>query len=125
MRLIGPNCLGVISPANRVILCSSPALDVGTLPVGRIGLVSQSERAIATAPVTPARARALLASLAIWPVLTGYRGQSLAVAAVVDALVRVSWLAHDLGEADFELDVNPMLVNERTCCTVDARLRRE
>ncbi|MFP5405418.1 MAG: CoA-binding protein, partial [Gammaproteobacteria bacterium] len=28
MRLIGPNCLGIISPANRVVLCSSPALDV-------------------------------------------------------------------------------------------------
>ena len=84
-----------------------------------------AERAIATAPVTPAHARALLASLAIWPVLTGYRGQSLAVDAVVDAIVRVSWLAHDLGEAEFELDVNPLLVNERACCAVDARLRRE
>ena len=48
MRLIGPNCLGVISPANRVILCSSPALDVETLPVGRIGLVSQSGALMAT-----------------------------------------------------------------------------
>jgi len=48
MRLIGPNCLGVISPANHVVLCSSPALDVESLPVGRIGLVSQSGALMAT-----------------------------------------------------------------------------
>jgi len=42
MRLIGPNCLGVISPANRLVLCSSPALDVESLPVGPVGFITQS-----------------------------------------------------------------------------------
>src|SRR5258708_5596338 len=42
MRLIGPNCLGLISPANRVVLCSSPALEVDTLPADPIGFASQS-----------------------------------------------------------------------------------
>src|SRR5215469_7477443 len=31
MRLIGPNCLGLISPANRVVLCSSPSLEIDEL----------------------------------------------------------------------------------------------
>jgi acyl-CoA synthetase (NDP forming) len=48
MRLIGPNCLGVISPANRVVLCSSPALEVDTLRVDPIGLASQSGALMAT-----------------------------------------------------------------------------
>lgn len=42
MRLIGPNCLGLISPANRLVLCSSPALNVPALIEAPIGFVSQS-----------------------------------------------------------------------------------
>lgn len=42
MRLLGPNCLGLISPANHLVLCASPALYVDRLAPGRIGLVSQS-----------------------------------------------------------------------------------
>jgi len=48
MRLIGPNCLGMISPANKVVLCSSPALDAEVLPVGPIGFASQSGAMMAT-----------------------------------------------------------------------------
>lgn len=42
MRLIGPNCLGMISPANRLVLCSSPALEVDALIESPIGFLSQS-----------------------------------------------------------------------------------
>ncbi len=42
MRLIGPNCLGLISPANKLVLCSSPALNVEQLIEAPIGFVSQS-----------------------------------------------------------------------------------
>lgn len=42
MRLIGPNCLGLISPANRLVLCSSPALNVDRLIEAPIGFISQS-----------------------------------------------------------------------------------
>ena len=84
-----------------------------------------TDRAIASAPLAAADVKALLSTLAIWPVLAGYRGQALAQEAVVDAIVRISWLAHDMGESDFELDVNPLLVNAGACCAVDARLRRE
>lgn len=48
MRLIGPNCLGIISPANSLTLCASPALFVNKLPKGRIGMVSQSGALMAT-----------------------------------------------------------------------------
>lgn len=42
MRIIGPNCMGLISPAGRLALCSSVVLDTAKLVPGRIGLVSQS-----------------------------------------------------------------------------------
>jgi len=48
MRLLGPNCLGVISPANRLVLCSSPALEIDELGVDPIGFVSQSGALMAT-----------------------------------------------------------------------------
>lgn len=42
MRLIGPNCLGMISPVNELVLCSSPALNVESLIKSPIGFISQS-----------------------------------------------------------------------------------
>ncbi|MGX5658870.1 acetate--CoA ligase family protein [Castellaniella ginsengisoli] len=48
MRLIGPNCLGLVSPANRLVMCSSPAMDVDRLVESPIGFVSQSGALMAT-----------------------------------------------------------------------------
>jgi len=79
--------------------------------------------AIARAPVHPDHIRNLLATLPIWPVLKGYRGRALALDAVVDAIHRVSWLACDLGDRDFELDINPLIVGREACRAVDGRLR--
>ncbi len=42
MRIIGPNCMGLINPASHLTLCSSIVLDTERLLTGRIGLVSQS-----------------------------------------------------------------------------------
>jgi len=42
MRIIGPNCMGLINPGARLALCSSVVLDTAKLQPGRIGLVSQS-----------------------------------------------------------------------------------
>lgn len=47
-RLWGPNCLGIISPANRLVLNSSLALDVDNLIQSPIGFVSQSGALMAT-----------------------------------------------------------------------------
>lgn len=80
-------------------------------------------RVVARAPIAATDARRELENLPVWPVLAGHRGRPLAVDAVVDAIVRTSWLAHDLGDTDFELDLNPLIVSEVGCCAVDARLR--
>ena len=42
MRIVGPNCMGLINPGMQLALCSSVVLDTPRLLTGRIGLVSQS-----------------------------------------------------------------------------------
>jgi acyl-CoA synthetase (NDP forming) len=42
MRIIGPNCMGLINAGWNMALCSSVVLDTDRLNGGRIGLVSQS-----------------------------------------------------------------------------------
>jgi acyl-CoA synthetase (NDP forming) len=42
MRIVGPNCMGLINPGSQLALCSSIVLDTERLLTGRIGLVSQS-----------------------------------------------------------------------------------
>ena len=42
MRIVGPNCMGLINPGWQLALCSSMVLDTERLLNGRIGLVSQS-----------------------------------------------------------------------------------
>ncbi len=48
MRLIGPNCLGLINPAHNLALTSSVALAVEPMPAGPIGLIAQSGSLMAT-----------------------------------------------------------------------------
>ena len=86
--------------------------------------------AVLPAPIDAASARAALQRLKIAPLLGAYRGRgALDVEAVVDAVVRMSWLAHDLAQSapgqDFEIEVNPLKVRlqGRGAVAVDARAR--
>lgn len=80
------------------------------------------ERFLATVPVTRQAVLQGLQSLTLWPVLQGYRGKAVALDAMVESIVRLSWMMHDLGKHDFEIDINPLLVNADEACAVDARL---
>ena len=42
MRILGPNCMGMIVPHHKMALCSSVVLNTDTLGDGSIGLISQS-----------------------------------------------------------------------------------
>jgi acetyl-CoA synthetase (ADP-forming) len=79
---------------------------------------------LAPAPLRAEDAQAMLRRLALWPVLEGVRGRpALDVGAAVETLVRLSWLAADLGPRLVELDLNPILLRAagEGCTAVDAR----
>lgn len=63
------------------------------------------------APVTPSVAREMIEEIAGYPVLAGARGRPRAdLAALTDAIVRLSALAVDLADRVAELDINPLFV---------------
>ena len=79
--------------------------------LGGIAVEILKDVALAPAPVSSARTRDMLDSLAAAPLLHGARGRPpLDLDAVVDAVVRVSWLAADLGPRLVDLEVNPLIV---------------
>jgi acetyl-CoA synthetase (ADP-forming) len=85
-----------------------PVVMVG---LGGIAVEILGDVALAPAPVSAERARALIAGLRGAPLLSGARGRPpLDVAAVADAVVRVSWLAADLGARLGDLEVTPLIV---------------
>jgi len=92
--------------------------------LGGIAVEILKDVALAPAPVTVERARALLDALRAAPLLHGARGRPpLDVAAVADVVVRVSWLAADLGPRLVDLEINPLIVRAAGAgaIAVDAR----
>ena len=81
------------------------------------------DKVIARCPLSITDAIRGLQSLSIWPILSGYRGRALAVDALVDAIVRLSWLALDLGDRTFEIDINPLIAGASAAVAVDGRMQ--
>jgi acetyl-CoA synthetase (ADP-forming) len=79
--------------------------------LGGIAVEILKDVALAPVPVTPARARRMLDSLAAAPLFHGARGRSsLDVETVADVVSRISWLAADLGPRLVDFEVNPLIV---------------
>ena len=92
--------------------------------IGGVLVEALGDVRMAPAPIAPDDARALFAGLKLFPLLTGLRGRPPAdLDAAVDALVRLSWLAADLGPRLVELDVNPLILRRagQGAIAVDAR----
>jgi acetyl-CoA synthetase (ADP-forming) len=82
--------------------------------LGGIAVEILGDVALALAPVSQERAHALIGALRGAPLLSGTRGRPVAdVAAIADAVVRVSWLAADLGARLGDLEVNPLIVRRQ------------
>jgi acyl-CoA synthetase (NDP forming) len=63
------------------------------------------------APLTTEEAEELVRRVRGFPLLTGYRGRPPAdVPAVVDALVRLSWIGVEMRDQVAELEINPLAV---------------
>jgi len=72
-------------------------------------------------PIGSTEAEEMLHELKSFPVLAGARGRTpLDVAALVDCIERLSWLAVDLKDRILELDINPLRVLPQGCRVVDA-----
>jgi succinyl-CoA synthetase beta subunit len=79
------------------------------------------DRALAVPPLDRSRARALVDRLRIRPLLDGVRGAPAAdVDSLVDAVLALSTLAVELGDAVEALDVNPLLCGPDGAVAVDA-----
>ncbi|MBY0271323.1 MAG: acetate--CoA ligase family protein [Burkholderiales bacterium] len=74
-------------------------------------------------PVDAPTAREMLGELRGYRILEGVRGMAPAdIEALVDCIVRLSWLAHDHGAQIRELDINPLTVPAKGAKVVDALL---
>jgi hypothetical protein len=81
--------------------------------VGAGGILVEflNDIAIAPAPLTHDDAERLLRSLRLAPLFAGVRGRpALDIAAAADVVVRLSWLAFDLGDDWIDAEINPLIV---------------
>jgi acyl-CoA synthetase (NDP forming) len=79
------------------------------------------DRRLGLPPLDEARALRLVDRLQIRPLLDGVRGQPASdVDALAQAVVALSWLAHDLGEHLEALDANPVICRPEGALAVDA-----
>ncbi|WP_137392170.1 acetate--CoA ligase family protein [Rhodoligotrophos defluvii] len=91
---------------------------------GGITVELDPDTVLAPAPVDKAQAEKMLRRLRRFPLLDGYRGRPPAdLAAIADAVARVSWLAHDHAGTLLELDINPLVIraSDGKPVAVDAR----
>jgi acyl-CoA synthetase (NDP forming) len=84
-----------------------------------------SDRAFGLPPLDVTRAGDLLARLKVRRLLDGFRGTPACdVAAVVQAVVRLSLLAAEVGDLVTGLDVNPLIAGPSGCVAVDVLVSR-
>ncbi len=81
-----------------------------------------NDKAIGLPPLDPLLARAMMARTRIDRLLAGYRDRPAADRdALIDVLIRVAWLAATQREI-CELDINPLLADDRGVIALDARI---
>ncbi|OZI54417.1 acetate--CoA ligase family protein [Bordetella genomosp. 4] len=89
--------------------------------LGGVSVELFKDVAFASAPLTPARALALIQSVQAFKLLNGWRGKpALDVSKLVDALVALSHLAHDWRAVLSGVDINPFIARQDGAVCLDA-----
>jgi acetyltransferase len=80
------------------------------------------DRSLGLPPLNERLARMMLEKLKIYPLLKGYRGaKPKNIDQLIEIMIRLSYLAADYPEI-IELDINPLMVNEKQTMALDARI---
>jgi acyl-CoA synthetase (NDP forming) len=121
--LVQPMIAGVeVIVGARVDPIVGPVVLVGS---GGVLVELMQDSVAALAPVSVAEAKAMLARLKGYRVLTGFRGSApVNLEALADAIARLSELASDLVTEIEELDVNPLRCDGERVLAVDALIMR-
>jgi acyl-CoA synthetase (NDP forming) len=121
--LVQPMIPGVeVIAGARIDPVVGPVVLVGS---GGVLVELMQDSVAALAPVSAAQAKAMLARLKGYRLLTGFRGSApVNIDALADAVARISELAADLAGEIEELDVNPLRCGARGIAAVDALITR-
>ena len=112
-------------PAYELILGAKQDRDFGPVILfGMGGILTEvlKDRAIALPPLNRLLAKRLMEETKVYQLLQGYRDIPPAnIQLLEEILIRLAQLVTDFSEIE-ELDINPLFVNEKTACAIDARV---
>ncbi|MBM3504182.1 MAG: acetate--CoA ligase family protein [Alphaproteobacteria bacterium] len=118
----------MVAPGVELILGSSRDTTYGpVLALGIGGVLAEYgvPPVLRLPPLDHAEARSMIDALPYRRVLDGVRGRSpVAVEALIETLVRFSWLVSDLADVVGEIDVNPLIVGDRAVAADGLMVRR-
>jgi acetate---CoA ligase (ADP-forming) len=90
---------------------------------GGVLIEALHDRATALPPIDEARARRLIDRLKVRPLLDGVRdSEPFALDELIEAILKISRMATELGNDLSALDINPLIVTHDGCVAVDALL---
>ncbi len=112
-------------PDYELILGAKQDRDFGPVILfGMGGILTEvlKDRAIALPPLNRLLAKRLMEETKVYQLLQGYRDIPAAnLQLLEEVLIRLAQLVTDFSEIQ-ELDINPLFVNEKTACAIDARV---
>jgi acetyltransferase len=123
-RIDGVSVQQMVPPGIEIVLGIKNDRQFGPLVAAGLGGIMVEllgDTKVRLAPVDDQAARAMLASLRGYALLTGFRGKpGIDIDGLVDIICRLSELAHDLRDVIDQIDVNPVIASADGAIAADA-----